>query len=68
MLLIMFTCLIHILFYFCLVNFNSEERCLSLHCSKEDRFFFPHECSEPLDVVCDDLSKFVLVKSLFYVN
>lgn len=41
-----------------LVNFKTENTCLSLQCSIGDTRFIPKECSEPYDKVCENLSKF----------
>lgn len=37
------------------VNFDSEERCLSLQCSPEATYFSPHKCVESLDIVCENM-------------
>lgn len=41
------------------VNFSTEDTCLSLQCSKEDKKFIPKRCSEALDKVCEKISKFL---------
>lgn len=38
---------------------NSEERCLSLHCFANDKRFIRQKCSQNLDRVCANMSKFL---------
>lgn len=40
-----------------LYKFDSDKRCLSLQCSKEDTLFIPQICSTALDSVCQNKSK-----------
>lgn len=46
------------------VQLNHVETCLSVQCSTGDERFIPRKCSASLGKVCENMSTYVIYKSL----